>query len=87
MSKKKIKGTIIERKTSFYGKRCVGWDSGALASIIYNEKAFQKYVDILKQSLFNFTHEECVGGKEIKIENSEVFKVLTSKRYDLIKQS
>ncbi len=79
MSKKETKGVSIRRETSFSGKRCVGLDSGPIISLINNEKAFQEYADILNESLFNYTHEECIGGKEIKIENSEVFKTLTIK--------
>jgi len=70
----------IQRATSFQGERCVGIDSGALTSMIYNEEAFQKQIDSIRNSLFNFSHEECVGGNKIKIQNSEVFKVLTNKK-------
>lgn len=81
MNKKieRTRGSFIKREASFYGNRSVGLDSGFIASLIYHEEAFQKYQQILNESLFNYTHEECVGGNEIKIENSEVFKVLTTK--------
>ncbi|GAJ24411.1 unnamed protein product, partial [marine sediment metagenome] len=80
---RKIKG--VQRITSFYGPRCVGLDSGALVSLIYNEEAFQKCTNVLNDSLFNFTHERCVGKNNEKIKKSEVFQVLTSKkkRYQL----
>ncbi len=79
MTEEKTKEIVIERKTSFQGKRCVGLDSGPIISLINNEEAFQEYANILTASLFNYTHEECVGGKEIKVEDSEVFKTLTIK--------
>lgn len=82
MPKEKTKGITIKRETAFQGKRCVGLDSGAIASLICHEKAFQEYGDVLKNSLFKFTHDECVGRQEINVEDSEVFKILT-KRYNL----
>ncbi len=86
MSKKVIKRFIIGRETCFQGERCVGLDSGFIISLIYYEEAFQEYEEILNTSLFNFTHEECVGGgKEIDIENSEVFKKLIGK-YNMSKE-
>lgn len=77
---------IDQNRGSIYRKKCIGLDSGVIVSMIYHEQAFQEYGDILTDSSFNFTHEECVGGDEMKIEDSEVFRALT-KKYNIDKEN
>src|SRR3989338_3033181 len=79
-NKKNINEIVIQRETSFCGKRCVGLDSGFIVSLICYEYEFQEYHEKMKDSLFNLTHEECVGGATIKIEDSEVFRILTTRK-------